>query len=323
MEEISGGGDTTKNTMASLGILCEKDIDEQRLQIDSFIASPFQRSMDSVLARAKATAQSQVELANVKADLREAEDELVDVLAVKTRKEAKQMGLRDSISATQSRIQVVKRTLQLHKSNKEGHSKTISHRLQVRDHMVLLLSSNEGLSVSKDNAGKVTGNKSNIDEAISWYNQALGFHVEAGHGVKFTFTNIDPKRPTREFSFTVHYGNDIYTLLDCNPQLDDMVQELNKTNDLFGFVRLMRDKFQKATLSELPAHSENLSQETSIISASAPAMSITTDTSMLTPENKVSKVQVNLRQKRSSNSPLQSPAPTSSTRRSSRLKAKE
>ena len=59
MEEISGGGDTTKNTMASLGILCEKDIDEQRLQIDSFIASPFQRSMDSVLARAKATAQSQ------------------------------------------------------------------------------------------------------------------------------------------------------------------------------------------------------------------------------------------------------------------------
>ncbi|KAF2577107.1 hypothetical protein F2Q70_00011216, partial [Brassica cretica] len=236
MEEISGGGDTTKNTMASLGILCEKDIEEQRLQIDSFIASPFQRSMDSVLARAKATAQSQVELANVKADLREAEDELVNVLAVKTRKEAKQMGLRDSISATQSRIQVVKRTLQLHKSNKEEHSKTISHRLQgillalpiyfhasslkstqlvsillVRDHMVLLLSSNEGLSVSKDNAGKVTGNKSNIDEAISWYNQALGFHVEAGHGVKFTFTNIDAKRPTREFSFTVHYGNDIYT----------------------------------------------------------------------------------------------------------------
>ena len=119
------------------------------------------------------------------------------------------MGLRDSISATQSRIQVVKRTLQLHKSNKEGHSKTISHRLQgillalpiyfhasslkstqlvsillVRDHMVLLLSSNEGLSVSKDNAGKVTGNKSNIDEAISWYNQALGFHVEAGHGIE-------------------------------------------------------------------------------------------------------------------------------------------
>ncbi|KAF8094952.1 hypothetical protein N665_0348s0035 [Sinapis alba] len=310
MEQISGGGDTTKNTMASL---CEKDIEEQRLQIDSFIASPFQRSLDTLLERAKATAQSQVEVGNVKADLREAEDELVKVLAVKTRKEARQMSLRDSISATQSRIQVLKRTLQLHKSRKEEYARTISQRLQ-------------GLSVSKDNAGKVTDNKSNIYEAISWYNQALGFHVEAGHGVKFTFTNIDAKRPTCEFSFTVHYGNDIYTLLDCNPQLDDMdemVQELNNTSDLFGFVRLMRDKFQKATLSELPAHSENLPQETSVISASAPAMSITTDTSMLTPENKVSKVQVNRRQKRSSNSPLQSPAPTSSTRRSTRLKAKK
>ncbi|KAJ0241696.1 Kinetochore protein SPC25 [Hirschfeldia incana] len=317
MEEINGGGDSPNNTMASLGIICDKNIDEQRLQIDSFIASPFQRSMDSLLERAQAAAHSQVELVNVKADLREAEDELVKVLAAKTRKEARQMGLRDSISATQSRIQVLKRTLQLHKSKKEDYSKTISHRLQ-------------GLSVSKDNASKVNENKSNIDEAISWYNQALGFHVEAGHGVKFTFTNIDAKKPTREFSFTVHYGNDIYTLLDCNPHFDDMdemVQELNKTNDLFGFVRLMRNKFQKSTLSELPAHSENRPQETSIISTSAPAMSITTDASMVTPENKVSKVQVNRRQKRSSNSPLESPAPTSSTRRSSRfsshLKAKK
>ncbi|KAF8100076.1 hypothetical protein N665_0231s0015 [Sinapis alba] len=223
------------------------------------------------------------------------------------------MALRDSISAAQSRIQVLRRTLQLHKSKREEHAKTISHRLQ-------------DLAVSKDSAGKVTEDKSNIKDAISWYNQALGFHVEAEHGVKFTFTNIDAKRPTREFSFTVHFGNDIYTLLDCNSQLDDMdemVQDLNKTNDLFGFVRLMRDKFQKATLFELPTHLQNLPQESSILSASAPATSIVTDTSMSTPENKVSKVQVNQRQKRSSHSPLQSPAPSSSARRSARLKAKK
>ncbi|CAH8350782.1 unnamed protein product [Eruca vesicaria subsp. sativa] len=313
MEQIrdNGSGDTSKKkTMDSLGLMCEKDINEQRLQIDSFIASPFQRSTDSVLELAKATAQSQLELTNVKADLREAEDELVKVLAVKTRKEARQMGLRDSISATQSRIQVLRRTLQLQKSKKEEFTKTISQRLQ-------------GLSVSKDNAGKVTEDKSDINDAISWYNQALGFHVEAGRGVKFTFTNIDAKRPTQEFSFTVHYGNDIYTLLDCNPQLDDiegMVQDLNQTNDLFGFVRLMRVKFLKTTISdsELPTHSENLQQETSIISA--PAISITTDTNMSTPENNVSKVR---RHKRSSGSPLQSPAPTSSVRRSARLKGKK
>ncbi|ESQ45738.1 hypothetical protein EUTSA_v10010559mg [Eutrema salsugineum] len=313
MESIGeiGGGDTTKKTtMASLGLMCEKDMNEQRIKIDSFIASPFQRSMDSVLERAKATAQSQVELANMKAQLREAEDELVKVLTEKTRKEARQMGLRDSISATQSRIEVLRRTLQLQKSKREEHAKVISQQLQA-------------LSVSKENAGKVTEEKGDIQEAISWYNQALGFHVEAGHGVKFTFINIDAKRPTSEFSFTVHYGNDIYTLLDCNPQLDDieeMVQQLNKTNELFGFIRLMRDKFLKATLSELPTNSENPQQDTSTISASAPAI---TETSMSTPENKGSKVQVNRRHKRSSDSPLPSPAPTSSARRSSRLKAKK
>jgi kinetochore protein Spc25 len=200
MEQISNiaGGDTTKETMASLGLICEKDIHEQRLKIDSFIASPFRRSMNSLVERAQATAQSQVELMNLKADLREAEDELVKVLAVKTRKEARQMGIRDSISATQSRIEVLRRNLQLQKSKKDDSVRIISQQLQA-------------LSKSKDNAGKVTEDKADIHEAISWYNHALGFHVEAGHGVKFTFTNIDAKRPTREFSFTVHYGNDIYT----------------------------------------------------------------------------------------------------------------
>ncbi|CAD5325193.1 Kinetochore protein SPC25 [Arabidopsis thaliana] len=315
MEQISNiaGGDTTKETMASLGLICEKDIHEQRLKIDSFIASPFRRSMNSLVERAQATAQSQVELMNLKADLREAEDELVKVLAVKTRKEARQMGIRDSISATQSRIEVLRRNLQLQKSKKDDSVRIISQQLQA-------------LSTSKDNAGKVTEDKADIHEAISWYNHALGFHVEAGHGVKFTFTNIDAKRPTREFSFTVHYGNDIYTLLDSDLQLDyinEMVQELNKTNDLFRFVRLMREQFLKSTLSELPTHSGQLQQETSAISASAPAISFSTDTNMSTPENKRSKVQVNRRQKRGSESPLLAPVSTSATRRSSRFKGKK
>lgn len=198
--------------------------------------------------------------------------------AVKTRKEARQMGLRDSISATQSRIEVLRRSLQLQKSKREEYAKVISQQLQgicqlhahtgdfvkcwtMRKNTFSLRSSeslknkltyvsfsfqsNKGLSVSKENAGKVTEDKADINEAISWYNQALGFHVEAGHGkwekllsleqsylciyywifdywrsccftflftgVKFTFTNVDAKWPTREFSFTIHYGTDIYT----------------------------------------------------------------------------------------------------------------
>lgn len=71
--------------------------------------------------------------------------------------------------------------------------------------------------------------------------------------------------------------------------------------------------------SELPTNSEHLLQETSIISASAPAISFSTDTNISTPENKRSKVQ-NRRHKRASDSPLLSPVSTSATRRSSRLK---
>lgn len=48
------------------------------------------------------------------------------------------------------------------------------------------------------------------------------------------------------------YNHYLISVLDCDLQLDDikeMVQELNKTNDLFRFVRLMREKFLKSTLS--------------------------------------------------------------------------
>ncbi|KAF3492948.1 hypothetical protein DY000_02055496 [Brassica cretica] len=143
---------------------------------------------------------SLVKLANMKSNLREAEDELVKVLAA----------LSEYIVVFTSQLQ--------------AHTRLYKVTSQYLRTLLVMLP-------------KTTSKT-----------QALGFHVEAGH-VKFTFTNIDAERPTREFSFTVHYGNDIYTLVDCNSQLDDMVQELNKTNDHFGFVRQMRDKFQKATLS--------------------------------------------------------------------------
>lgn len=63
--------------------------------------------------------------------------------------------------------------------------------------------------------------------------------------------------------------------MDCNPQLadmDEMVQELNKTNDLFGFVRLMRNKFQKATLSGTYTDSHSLSLDPTLETSSSGCM---------------------------------------------------
>ncbi|VVB17831.1 unnamed protein product [Arabis nemorensis] len=243
-----------KKTMSSLKLMCENDMIEQRQKIDSFMAMHFQRSRDSPLERAQATSRSQV----------------------KNRKEARQIEISNSLTATQSRIEVLRRTLNLQRSKRDEHKAIISQQLQ-------------GLSASTDNTGKVIEGEADIQEAISWYNQVLGFDVEAGHGVKFTFVNIDANNPSREFSFTVHYGDGFYTLLDCDPKLNDieeLLQELNGTNNLFRFVRLMKDGFVKATLPRLSIHSENLHQETSVVPASASVMSNSSDTSIPAPENK-------------------------------------
>ncbi|KFK28031.1 hypothetical protein AALP_AA8G463000 [Arabis alpina] len=256
MEQMSSIEEDTvmKKTMSSLKRMCENNINEQRQKIDSFMNMQFQRSIDSLLERAQANNRSQV----------------------KNCKEAKQMAIRGSLTATQSRIEVLGRTLNLQRCKRDDHKAIISQQLQ-------------GLSISMDNTGKVIEGKADIQEAISWYNRVLSFSVEVGHGVKFTFVNIHANNPTREFSFIVHYGDGSYTLLDCHPKLNEikeLLQELNTTNNLFRFVRLMRDGFMKTALPNLSIDLENLHQDTSIVHAYASVMSNSSDTSMFDLEKK-------------------------------------
>lgn len=104
---------------------------------------------------------------------------------------------------------------------------------------------------SKTDLSLIRGQK----EALAWYNRVLGFRIEAGHGIKFIFVNIDSACPDREFSFTIRHSrrNDLYTLLDCEPCLKisrELLDELNQTNDLFKFVRIMREMFQTHSLKD-------------------------------------------------------------------------
>ncbi|KAE8726563.1 putative Receptor protein kinase [Hibiscus syriacus] len=191
---------STRTKMESLRRICDREFSIQQQKIDS------------------------------KANLREAEDELVKVSAVKACIDAKKMAMRDSISATKTRVEELKRTVQFQMTRRDEYGAIVSQQ------------SLEEVEHEREENGEIL-------EAISWYNRVLGFQIEGGHGAKFTFDDINLKNPKQEYSFAILHANYAYSLLDCNPHLNgikELINELNSTNDLLGFVRIMREKFQAA-----------------------------------------------------------------------------
>ncbi|XP_031287765.1 kinetochore protein SPC25 homolog isoform X1 [Pistacia vera] len=260
--------DSVYTKMESLRLICDKEIPLNQQKMDSFTTS-FRHSLESVKAKALETVQNQAKLAKAKAELRDAEDEYVKVLAVKTRKEAKQMTTRDSISATKVRLEELKKAVEVQRARRDEYA-------------AIIFQHSRGLAISEEKTNQDTKRNGEIQEAISWYNRVLGFHIEGGHGVKFTFSNIDIKNQNEEYSFTVCHTNDTYTLLDCDPPLNnikELIQELNRTNGLFRFVRIMRERFQEAAALGLRPQSTTLHQDSSMISGSAPLFSVSTNRS--------------------------------------------
>ncbi|KAL6141400.1 hypothetical protein ACLB2K_059688 [Fragaria x ananassa] len=249
--------DSVRSKMESLRVACDREIRTQLHKTDAATAA-LHDSLATIRARIRETVQCQGRLGEAKANLRQAEEELFKALAAKTRKEAKQMAMMDAISARKARIDELKRVVQ--------------DRRAKRDEFAAIL--NQQISGSEDRS--IEDSKEETEEAISWYNEVLGFHIEGGHGVRFKFKHINSKNPDEEFSFTVRLANDVYTLLDCDPHLNEikeLLDELNRTNGLFKFVRDMRQRFQEAASQGLPMV---LHQEYSTISGSAPALSVST-----------------------------------------------
>ncbi|OAY47818.1 kinetochore protein SPC25 homolog [Manihot esculenta] len=249
--------------MESLRLICDREIPLALQKVHSFAAS-FSHSLDSTTSTVEETLQYQGKLGKMKSSLREAEDDFVKVLSVKTRKEAKQLAIRDSISATRARIEELKRTLQVQKARRDEYAAIMSQQ-------------------SFEKGNRDIEHKGVIQEAILWYNRVLGFHIEGGRGVKFTFNYINMSNPYEEYSFTIRHEEDTYSLLACKPHLNDtkdLIRELNRTNGLFKFVRIMREKFQEVTsLGRNFPQSPTLHQESAAVSMSAPVTSVSTDTS--------------------------------------------
>ncbi|KAH8492959.1 hypothetical protein H0E87_022275 [Populus deltoides] len=269
--------ETVRTQMESPRLMCDRDAKIQLQKVDSFMAS-FCNSLDSIKAIVEETMQNQGKSGRLKSSLREADDEFVKVLAVKTRKEAKQMATRESISATRARIQELQKSVLVQRARRDEYA-TIMSQLSLALFLLALLTA---LATSEEIEHQDIDHKRDIQEAMLWYNRVLGFKIEGGQGVKFTLNNINLKNQDEECSFTIRHENDMYTLLGCDPQLNDtkqLIHELNKTNGLFKFVRKMREKFEEsASLGFLP-QTTTLHQESATVSVSAPALSISSDTS--------------------------------------------
>ncbi|KAG9152336.1 hypothetical protein Leryth_021784 [Lithospermum erythrorhizon] len=292
-------------------------IEEMKQRFDLGMDS-FKSTITSPINNSQQTAQLLERLGKLKVELRGLEASLVNALAVKTRKEAKRMAMVDSLSVARCRVGELQRIVEDQRERKDEYAAIMSDQ-------------SNALMTCEEKYAQNVQRREEIEEAMSWYNKVLGFRIECGRGVKFTFTNINPKNPDEEYSFTVRYENDIYTLIECEPNLNDtkeLINELNSSNRLFKFVRTMREKFQGTVgcgfLPQVTCHD----QETTTISLSAPVSSVFTDNSSSPTEHDDLQSAKSSRQKKKvshgkgGRHGVMSPTSASASRRSSRIQAK-
>ncbi|KAM3307790.1 kinetochore protein SPC25 isoform X1 [Capsicum chacoense] len=243
-----GVGETIGTKMEQLRLTYERDLHIQQHTIDAATIS-FRRSLNSTKTLAHQTLQFHAKLGKLKTELREAEDNLVKALAVKTRKEAKKIELAELISTTNARVEEFRGVVEDKRARKHEYSALISQQ-------------EDALETLEEKLNQNTEHREAIEEATVWYNKVLGLRIECGQGVKFIFTNIDANNPDDEYSFTVRRENDVHTLIDCDPQLNDakeLLIELNKSNGLYKFIRTMREKFLEVVARGLTSQDQGAS----------------------------------------------------------------
>ncbi|KAL5725491.1 hypothetical protein ACHQM5_008629 [Ranunculus cassubicifolius] len=253
--------------MKELRLICEREIPIQQQRATNFILL-FRDYLQSIKRTSQQASQSQVKLGQLKAQLREVEDDLVKALSVKTRKEAKHITISDSISVTKAEIEELKKSLHDQKGRKDEYASIMSQQ-------------SLALATLEEKANQVIKDKKDMQEILSWYNRVLGLRIEGGRGgVKVIFNNINVKNPSEDYFFTVQLADNTYTLVNCNPQLDgtkELIKELNHTNGFFKFVRIMRTKFQAAASMGSCPQAISTQPDSSTISVSAPVSPVSLD----------------------------------------------
>ncbi|XP_062232477.1 kinetochore protein SPC25 homolog [Phragmites australis] len=243
---------------------------EQRAAIQRRICNGRERAASSAfsaaLLSARAIADQAVshreKLIGQKDQLRKFEADLAEALSIQRSKKSKYKLISESISNTTATNEQLRSLVMDQTARRDKYADIISNQLEAI----------EDLEANSDAKGK-----EDLDEAVMWYNKFLGFQVVGGEGVKFVFNKIDMQSPDKEYSFCIKLTKERYNLLQCVPSVEgskELVNDLNCNNDLFKFVRIMRERFQAATIcGVLPANSFCLGTS-SITSSSPSALSV-------------------------------------------------
>ncbi|KAL5221295.1 hypothetical protein ABZP36_026008 [Zizania latifolia] len=262
-----------RRRMVALFLAIERKIADGRERTKE-AASAFSAVILSARSLAHHTISHREKLNELKNRLRKLEQDLAEALSIQVSKGTKYELTGESISNATA-------------TNEQLRSVVVDQRVR-RDEYANVMS-NQLEAIEAFEANSAATGKKNIEEAIMWYKKFLGFQVVGSEGVKFVFNKIDLQNPDVECFFCIKLNKDRYNLLQCNPFLKDseeLVKDLNCTNNLFKFVRIMRERFQAAAINGiLPSNSFCL-DTSSITDSSPPAVSIDTGSESTTTTNR-------------------------------------
>ncbi|WVZ67239.1 hypothetical protein U9M48_016347 [Paspalum notatum var. saurae] len=197
-----------------------------------------------------------------KQQLRKLAADLAQALSVQTSKRSKHRLMSESVSNASATNEQLRNLVVDQRARRDEYLKAISNEIKA-------IESHEAETDAKGDKSRET--------AIMWYKKFLGFQVVGGEGVKFVFNKIDVQSPDKEYSFCIKLVKERYILIQCVPIVDgseELVKDLNCNNDLYKFVRVMRERFQAATISGNILASSLCPDMSSIASSSLSALSL-------------------------------------------------
>ncbi|TVU22504.1 hypothetical protein EJB05_32206 [Eragrostis curvula] len=262
---------------------------EQRVQIQRRIdrgrdrastsASAFSAALLSARSIADQTVSHRAQLNGLKVQLRKHETDLAQAL---TGKQARSHSLTSRVfqshpNKQKSKYKLIDESISNTTATNERLRSLVMEQRQRRDECTKIIS-NQLQAIESPEADSAAQGEKNLDEAIMWYDKFLGFQVVGGEGVKFVFNKIDVQSPDKEYLFCIKLAKkNTAVILQCVPFVDgskELVRDLNCDNDLFKFVRIMRERFQAATITGVLPASSFCPVASSITSSSLSSLSL-------------------------------------------------